>query len=170
MRAPRLRSGQALSFQGAAQAQAARREAIARLIRAQRVSTQEELRRLLAREGFAVNQATLSRDLAQLGARRVALPAGGTAYELDEGSDAATTKESLRQLQAMIRSVEENGTLVVIQTLPGAASAIAAAIDDAGLPEALATLAGDDTIFLAPRKGRSSAAAAKRLKKLWEQA
>ncbi len=160
----------ALSFASAAKAQQARREAIAKILRGQRVSTQEELRRLLAREGFAVNQATLSRDLAQLGARRVALPAGGTAYELEEAVDPSSTKEALRRLQALIRSVEDNGALVVIQTLPGAASAIAAAIDDAALPEALATLAGDDTIFLAPRKGASAAAAAKRLKKLWEQA
>jgi transcriptional regulator of arginine metabolism len=159
----------ALSFPQGAAALQARRDAIGRLVRERRIATQEELRRLLAREGFAVNQATLSRDLAQLGARRVALPSGGTAYELD-AHVSADDKDALRRLRTLIRSVEDNGSLVVIQTLPGAASAIAAAVDDAALPEVLATLAGDDTIFLAPRRGATAAAAAKRLRKLWETA
>ncbi len=159
----------ALSLQKGAAAQQARRDAIRALLRGRRVTTQDALRRLLAREGFTVNQATLSRDLAQLGARRVALPAGGTAYELHNRTP-AEDRDALRRLRSLIRGVEENGTLVVIQTLPGAASAIAAAVDEAALPEVLATLAGDDTLFLAPKKGASAAEAAKRLRKLWETA
>ena len=62
---------------------AARQEAIRRIVRAQHVSTQEELGQLLSREGYDVTQATLSRDLAQLGAMRVSLPEGGTVYGLE---------------------------------------------------------------------------------------
>src|ERR671930_436364 len=61
-----------------------RRAAIRALIRSRRVGTQEELRQLLASQGYDVTQATLSRDLARLGARRVSLPEGGTAYEVEE--------------------------------------------------------------------------------------
>ncbi|HVE86878.1 MAG TPA: hypothetical protein VND93_28680, partial [Myxococcales bacterium] len=61
----------------------ARRETIRRLIRSRKVPTQEDLRELLASEGFDVTQATLSRDLARIGARRVPLPEGGSAYELE---------------------------------------------------------------------------------------
>ena len=59
-----------------------RREAVARIIRARRVSTQEELLDALVAAGFRATQATLSRDLARLGARRVSSPEGGTVYEL----------------------------------------------------------------------------------------
>jgi transcriptional regulator of arginine metabolism len=143
-----------------------RREAIRKIIRGSRVGNQEELRRLLEKEGFEVTQATLSRDLAQLAARRVALPEGGTAYEF---ADAMVENDSSRllDLSALVISIEENGSLVVLQTEPGAASAIALGIDRARLPEALGTIAGDDTIFLAPAKGVSARRAADRLIELF---
>jgi transcriptional regulator of arginine metabolism len=139
-------------------------EAIRRLISRQQVGTQEELRQLLAREGFEVTQATLSRDLARLGVRRVALPSGGTTYEL--GTSPAEPPDLLRNVRALIVDVQDNGTLVVLHTQPGAASAVARAIDLAKLPEALGTLAGDDTIFMAPSRGTSAGALRKRLRLL----
>src|SRR5215469_12045493 len=72
-----------------------RREAVKRIIRNSKIATQEDLRRLLEKEGFEVTQATLSRDLAQLAARRVALPEGGAAYEL---VDALVESDSSRLL------------------------------------------------------------------------
>jgi transcriptional regulator of arginine metabolism len=125
-----------------------RRDVIARILRGQRVSTQEDLLRLVRAEGFDVTQATLSRDLARLGARRVSSPEGGTAYEL--GPD--DPRESLSALRGLVSNVSSNGALVVVRTQPGLAPAVARAIDLAGLPDVLGTLAGDDTIFVAPAK------------------
>ncbi len=121
-----------------------RRETIARIIRARRVGTQEELLAELADAGEHATQATLSRDLARLGARRVSRPGGGTFYELPPESD------GLGALRGQVSSIGANASLVVIRTAPGSANAVARAIDVAQLPEVLGTIAGDDTIFVAP--------------------
>jgi len=125
-----------------------RREVIARILRGRRVSTQDELLRLVREEGFEVTQATLSRDLARLGARRVSSPEGGTAYELGPEDP----RESLSALRGLVSAVSSNGALVVVRTQPGLAPAVARAIDLARLPDVLGTLAGDDTIFVAPSR------------------
>ena len=70
-------------------------------------------------------------------------------------------------MRALVLSVEQNGHLVVIHTRPGAAQATAAAIDASRLPEVLGTLAGDDTIFLAPSRKSSARSTARKLKTLW---
>lgn len=143
-----------------------RRNAIRQLIRSRLVGTQEELRELLAGEGYDVTQATLSRDLAQIGARRVSLPEGGTAYEVDEirvpeGPDA------LLPYQGMVTRVVDTDSLVIIHTLPAAASAVAAGLDRARMPNVAGTIAGDDCIFVAPAKGVPASRLAKQLNQLW---
>lgn len=145
-----------------------RRAAIRGLIKSRVIGTQEELRELLEAEGHEVTQATLSRDLAQLGARRVSLPEGGTAYEVDdlrvpEGPDA------LLPFREMITSVVDTDALVVIKTLPGAASAVAVALDRARLQHIAGTLAGDDTIFIAPIKGVAPGRISRQLNTLWSK-
>jgi transcriptional regulator of arginine metabolism len=133
----------------------ARREAIRRLIRGRKVATQEDLRELLADQGFDVTQGTLSRDLARLGARRAPAAEGGTVYELPpEG--AASPPGLLEALDPLVRGVRDNGTLVVVHTTPGAAQAVALALDQARLPEVLGTIAGDDTVFVAPVQAASA--------------
>jgi transcriptional regulator of arginine metabolism len=132
----------------------ARREAIRRLIRGRRVSTQEDLRTLLADQGFEVTQGTLSRDLARLGARRAPDPAGGTVYELPLAT--APSSDLLAPLQRLVLRVQDNGSLVVVQTTPGAAPAVALVLDQARLPDVLGTLAGDDTVFVAPLQAASA--------------
>ncbi len=124
-----------------------RREAVARIIRTRRIGTQEELLDALRGAGFDATQATLSRDLARLGARRVSRPAGGTVYELADG---AGDGNGLGALRGLVSGIIANRSLVVVRTHPGSAPAIARAIDLAGLPEVLGTIAGDDTIFVAP--------------------
>jgi transcriptional regulator of arginine metabolism len=146
----------------------ARRVAIRQLIRTRWVGTQEELREALREKGFEVTQATLSRDLARLRARKTSLPEGGSAYEL-EGFQAPEEPEELARFAEMVTGVDENGSLVVVLTLVGAASAVALALDRARLPEVLGTIAGDDTIFIAPARKTSTAALAKRLKKTWRK-
>lgn len=122
-----------------------RRDAVARIVRTRRIATQEELLEALEREGFRATQATLSRDLTRLGARRVSRPEGAF-YEVDGPSTGA----GLEALRGLVLAVDANASLVVVRTAAGAASAVARAVDDARLPEVLGTIAGDDTIFVAP--------------------
>jgi transcriptional regulator of arginine metabolism len=119
---------------------------VARILRDGGAGSQEEILARLTAAGFAATQATLSRDLARLGARRVASRQGGTAYELPEEE----RRDGVEVLRGLVRTVDCNGSLVVVRTHPGSAPAVARAIDLARLPEALGTIAGDDTIFVAP--------------------
>ncbi len=130
----------------------ARRTHIRQLIASRRIATQEDLRSLLADRGYDVTQATLSRDLAQLGARRAAEPGGGTYYEL---SDAPLVR-AIPLIEELVRTIDDNGTLVVVHTTSGAAQVVAGALDRAKLPEVLGTIAGDDAIFVAPARGVST--------------
>jgi transcriptional regulator of arginine metabolism len=125
-----------------------RRDAVARLLRARRIGTQEALLAALASEGFRATQGTLSRDLTRLGARRVSRPEGAF-YEVD----GPTSQDAIQALRGLVVEVDANDSLVVIRTAVGAASAVARAVDDARLPEVLGTIAGDDTIFVAPASG-----------------
>jgi transcriptional regulator of arginine metabolism len=127
-----------------------RRDAVARIIRSRRIGTQEELLAALEEAGFQATQATLSRDLARLGARRVSRPEGGALYELGDGEAAG---DGLGALRGLVTRIAANATMVVIRTHPGSAAAIARAIDLAQPPEVLGTIAGDDTIFVAPADG-----------------
>ncbi len=123
-----------------------RRDAVARIIRSRPIGTQEELLAAVEEAGFRATQATLSRDLARLGARRVSRPQGGTVYELD----GAAERNGLGALRGLVQGITANGSLVVVRTHPGSAPAIARAIDLGEVPEVLGTIAGDDTIFVAP--------------------
>lgn len=123
-----------------------RRDAVARILRARRIGTQEELLAAVQAAGFRATQATLSRDLTRLGARRVPRPEGGAVYELGDGSPDG----GLAALRGLVSTIAANGSMVVIRTHPGSAPAIARAIDLAHPPEVLGTIAGDDTIFVAP--------------------
>jgi transcriptional regulator of arginine metabolism len=148
-----------------ARTSAERREAIKALIRTREINTQSELGELLAAQGFEVNQATVSRDLAQLGAIRVSRSDGGSYYGLDV-LQVAPESEALRAYGAMVFSFTDTDALVVLHTEPGAASAVARAIDLVRLDEVAGTIAGDDTIFVAPTRGVGSKILTKRLKLL----
>lgn len=141
-----------------------RRKLIQRLLSEEPVATQEELRQRLAKEGVVATQTTLSRDLARLGARRTARPGGGTLYALD---GLPASQQATLDLRELILGTVHNESLVVVRTRPGAASAIARAIDEARLPEMLATLAGDDTIFIAPASRVTTRQLAKALNTLF---
>jgi len=142
----------------------ARRAQIRELIAGRPIGTQEELRALLAGRGHDVTQATLSRDLAQLGARRAPHAGGGTAYELPD-----TPLAALPLFSDLVRSVDDNGTLVVIHTTPGAAQVVASMLDRARPAEVLGTIAGDDAIFVAPARGVQAARLARRVRELVRQ-
>ena len=141
-----------------------RRRTVARVIRVRHIGTQEELLEALRADGFEATQATLSRDLARLGARRVSDPGGGSRYELSDEE----RRDWLDAVGRLVASVSCNGSLVVVRTHPGSAPAVARAVDLAELPEALGTIAGDDTVFIAPAREKRARALADRVRRLFD--
>jgi transcriptional regulator of arginine metabolism len=131
-----------------------RRALVRRLIAEQPIATQQDLQQTLEERGVSVNQATLSRDLAEIGARRVHKREGGTKYEL--GDPAPQVVVPTLDLDTLVLDIASNGSLVVIHTSSGAASAVALMIDSTRIPGVLGTVAGDDTVFVAPRDARSA--------------
>ena len=121
--------------------------AIRQIIATRVVANQDELRQLLESEGFETTQATLSRDLKELGIGR-AHTADGMRYVLDSSGE----ENRLATLIAYeIEWIEANESLIVVRTLPGRASGVAEIIDSFRHPDILSTIAGDNTIFIAPR-------------------
>lgn len=127
-----------------------RHAAILRLVRDHSVSSQERLRELLVAEGFNVTQATLSRDVHELGLIKDADADGHLRYE-------STSEEILPPppLSALVPSlllkVDGVGPLLVLATPTGSASALAAALDHEDWPEVLGSIAGDDTLLMITR-------------------
>jgi len=144
---------------------AARHAAIVDLLEGQPVASQTELGRLLAAKGVQVTQATVSRDLEELGAVKVRTGAG-TAYSVPpEGQPRTGTTEAVdarlgRLLEELCVSAEATGGLVLLRTPPGGAHLLAAALDRAGLPEVAGTVAGDDTVLLITHTPATPAAGA----------
>jgi len=124
-----------------------RRVAIKRLIHEHRVGSQEELVQMLNDEGIACTQATLSRDLRDMGIIR-RNTAQGAVYVADKTT--AYIKALKRVVGMEILNVRHNGATIVIRTLAGRAEGVAAYLDNLGHDNILGTLAGDDTVFVAP--------------------
>jgi transcriptional regulator of arginine metabolism len=129
-----------------------RHAAILRIVRDKRIESQDGLREALTAEGITVTQATLSRDIRELGLAKLVDPQGGSYYaNPNEGS----LRPDLGQvLPALLVSVEGTGPIIVIKTATGGAPAVAAALDQAGWKEILGTLAGDDTLLIIARNPR----------------
>jgi transcriptional regulator of arginine metabolism len=125
------------------------------------VTSQAELRRRLRARGFTASQATLSRDMAVIGAQRAA-GADGPRYLVD-GDGGALPLDPVRRL---VDGVDHSDTLVVVRTKASAASTVARALDEAHLDDVLGTIAGDDTVFVAPRRSREGDRLARRLRTL----
>lgn len=131
------------------------------------VRSQDELAERLASHGFRVTQATLSRDLVELGAVRLrgpddalvyalpaepaAAPAAELTADLAGGPLNAATSALARGAADLLLSAEASGNLVVVRTPPGAAQLVASLIDRAGLHAVLGTVAGDDTVLIVAR-------------------
>ena len=134
--------------------QAARRLRVSELLLAGDVHSQEELRDLLASEGFTVTQATVSRDLIDLGATKVGGPNGRATYRVvdDEGMDTRVVMVRLvRTAHELVVSVVASGNIVVVRTPPGGAQYLASAFDRAQWDPVVGTVAGDDTVLLVAR-------------------
>jgi transcriptional regulator of arginine metabolism len=123
-----------------------------------RVSSQVQLSELLLDEGFDITQATLSRDLDELGAKKIR-PDQGRAYyvvgyvEQALAEQLTGPKEKLRRmLDELVVAVDHSGNTAVLRTPPGAAQYLASFIDRVGLDEVVGSIAGDDTIFVLARE------------------
>ncbi|MBR2523241.1 MAG: arginine repressor [Clostridiales bacterium] len=128
-----------------------RQEMIIKLIRDKDISTQEELTALVRKSGIDTTQATVSRDIKDLGIIKVTLPNKSTKYAiLDRTGDTAPGR-LLAVFANSVITVESAMNIVVIKTLPGMAQAAASALDSMHLNGIVGTIAGDDTVFLASK-------------------
>lgn len=145
-----------------------RQHRITRLLGRQAVANQAELVELLAAEGVVATQATVSRDLDELGALKVRVPGGGTVYALPEpGRDTRSAEDHLRRvLGDWVVEVAHSANLVVVRTPPGSAHVVGSAIDRSGLDGVLGTVAGDDTVVVVATERPGGAALARRLARL----
>ena len=141
-----------------------RQGAILRLVQEQSLSTQSELVEALRTYGIDAVQTTVSRDIHQLGLVKTRAPDGRLVYALPGAADLDRLSELTTALKRLSLSIEAAGTLVVIKTPPGYATPLADAIDAAALGEIAGTVAGENTIFVAPREGVTGAEIAELLR------
>lgn len=154
---------------------AARQEMIIEIIRAMAVASQSELVELLRQRGIDVTQATVSRDLDDIGAVKTVAADGRLLYGVPaEGGEDRIQADELEDINARLVRVAEDtmvsiahsANLVVLRTPPGAAQYLASAFDHSHLHDVIGTVAGDDTILLVVAESSSGAAVAERLKQL----
>ena len=145
-------------------ARAAGRQArIVAILSSRSVHSQSELAALLADDGIDVTQATLSRDLEELGAVKLrGADVGGGVYVVPEDGSpvrgvSGGTERVSRLLGELLVSTDASGNLAVLRTPPGPAHYLASAIDRAALPEVVGTVAGDDTILVIAREPMTGA-------------
>jgi transcriptional regulator of arginine metabolism len=127
-----------------------RQHRIAKLLEARAVGNQADLVELLAADGVEATQTTVSRDLEELGAIKVRLPGGDTAYALPElPSQQVAPEDHLRRvLGEWVVEADSSGNLVVLRTPPGSAHVVGSALDRSGFDGMIGTVAGDDTVLV----------------------
>jgi len=145
-----------------------RQHLVAKLIEAQAVANQAQLVELLAADGVLATQATVSRDLDDLGAIKVRVPGGESAYAIPAlPKEQRAPEDHLRRVFGdWVVEVSHSANLVVVRTPPGSAHVVASALDRAGTPDVLGTVAGDDTILVIVDEGVGGAVIADRLSEL----
>jgi transcriptional regulator of arginine metabolism len=142
-----------------------RQHRITKLLEMRAVGSQSHLVELLAGEGIEATQTTVSRDLEELGALKVRLPGGETAYALPElPSQQVAPEDHLRRvLGEWVVEADYSGNLVVLRTPPGSAHVVGSALDRSGFPGVIGTVAGDDTVLVVASEASGGAAVADRL-------
>ena len=141
-----------------------RHAVILRVVREQRIESQDELREALSQQGFVVTQATLSRDIRELGLAKLADPGGGAYYTHPHRG--AVRPELAQVLPALLVSVDGVGPFLVLKTASGSAGAVTEALDQAGWGEIIGTIAGDDTVLVITRSQRLRESIASRIQAL----
>jgi transcriptional regulator of arginine metabolism len=129
---------------------AQRQHRIAKLLAAESVVNQPQLVDLLAAEGIQATQATVSRDLEEMGAVLVRMPGGERVYAIPEHAwERPAPEDHLRRmLGEWVVEVNHSGNIVVLRTPPGSAHVVASALDRASLSDIIGTVAGDDTLLV----------------------
>lgn len=147
---------------------AQRQQLIATLISQQAVTNQPQLVELLLGSGISATQATVSRDLEDLGAVKVRVPGGDTVYAIPEFAPARLAPEDqLRRVMGeWVADVQYSGPMVVVRTPPGCAHVVASALDRSGMNGLIGTVAGDDTIFCIASEEIGGANMAEKLREL----
>jgi transcriptional regulator of arginine metabolism len=145
-----------------------RQHRITKLLEAEAVGSQGQLVELLAQEGIDATQTTVSRDLEDLGAVKVRLPGGDTAYALPElPTQQIAPQDHLRRvLGEWVVEVARSANLVVLRTPPGSAHVVGSALDRSGLDGVLGTVAGDDTVLVVAEEGATGEVVAEELASL----
>src|SRR4051794_18745079 len=145
-----------------------RQHRIARLLADHAVTSQAHLVELLAADGVAATQATVSRDLEDLGAIKVRVAGGDSAYAIPElPTNQRAPEDHLRRVFGdWVVEVAWSGNLVILRTPPGSAHVVASALDRSALPDVLGTVAGDDTLLVVVTEGAGGAAVARELSDL----
>ena len=145
-----------------------RQHRVARLLEANAVTSQGQLVELLAGDGVVATQATVSRDLEELGAVKVRVPGGETVYAIPElPKDRVAPEDHLRRvLGDWVVEVAHSANIVVLRTPPGSAHVVASALDRAGLDDVIGTVAGDDTIMVVASERAGGTKVAERLSAL----
>jgi len=138
-----------------------RHAAILRLVRGQRIASQDELRRALKAADFSVTQATLSRDVRELGLAKL-IDAQGSYYA--QPGDSGVRPDFQAVLGALLTGVDGVGPLLVLRTANGSAGAVAVAIDQAAWGEIIGTVAGEDTLLVITRSEKARERVAARLR------
>lgn len=134
-----------------------RQNRILELIRTHEIGTQEELAAMLNADGLGVTQATISRDIKELGIIKTTSSTGQLKYMPLERQGEVASVRLLKVFTEAVVSIDHAMNLVVLKTLPGMAQASASALDSLNLADVVGTLAGDDTVFIATRTPTSAA-------------
>lgn len=145
-----------------------RQQAIARLIGQHAVGNQPRLLELLARDGMRTTQATVSRDLDELGVIKVRSAGGQTMYALPalETDRIAPSDQLRRVLGEWVADVAVSANIVIVRTPPGCAHVVASALDRSAIPGLLGTVAGDDTMMCVAAPSTDGESLARRLRQL----
>ena len=143
-----------------------RHNAILKIVEQASPANQDELRKALVRVGFKVTQATLSRDIRELG-----LVKSAEGYQFAPGAPAAMANEQIlpsadRLVREFVLDVREAQNLLVVKTAVGSAQPVAASLDGEAWNEVLGTIAGDDTILMVTEDSRSAHRLGMRIKEL----
>ena len=145
-----------------------RQHRILRMLEDQAISSQAQLVEMLAIDGVMATQATVSRDLEELGAVKVRIPGGTMAYAIPEHAKERTAPDDhLRRVMGeFVVEVSHSGNLALLRTSPGSAHVIGSALDRAGFPDMLGNVCGDDTIIVVCAEGPGGGPVAARLAEL----
>jgi transcriptional regulator of arginine metabolism len=142
-----------------------RLKAVRRIIKQQRITSQEQLLNILKREDFVVTQATLSRDLKLLKVGKISEGSNGYYYTMPTEEELRENEQNyLHDLRRGFLSIEFSGNLGILRTISGHADTVGIALDNLGADQILGTVAGDDTVLVVLREATSQSEALSQLR------